>query len=300
MIVILWIFQDNVLSVSVLKNSSSEIELLETKDTDSAYLEKIEKFSIIEYSNNEKILYKINADIYHSYKNSPVELLNVQVKSFNESQLEAAIMSSNRAQIQESGEIIFNGNVNIETINNVYHEIDSETFIFTPNKGEIKSNEEVFYKGERAEIKANGMLMNIDNDKLVLKDTVNITHDSGAIVDTSELLINHSNGEKIYTSENKTLYRSNENEITANAGLIMDMNKNLTNLRGKVNILQKSGATIKTSNLQVDSSNDKEIYKTDYPTEYISGESNIKSNRMYYDVISKKIDLFGAVNAIYE
>ena len=121
MIVILWIFQDNVLSVSVLKNSSSEIELLETKDTDSAYLEKIEKFSIIEYSNNEKILYKINADIYHSYKNSPVELLNVQVKSFNESQLEAAIMSSNRAQIQESGEIIFNGNVNIETINNVYH-----------------------------------------------------------------------------------------------------------------------------------------------------------------------------------
>jgi len=82
--------------------------------------------------------------------------------------------------------------------------------------------------------------------------------------------------------------------------LKMEMMKNLTNLLGKVTILQKSGTKINTSNLEIDNSDDLEIYKTDYPTEYVSSETYIKANKMYYDVISKKINLIGAVKAVYE
>ena len=80
----------------------------------------------------------------------------------------------------------------------------------------------------------------------------------------------------------------------------MDMNKNLTNLLGEVNMLEKSGTKIKTSNLLIDNSNDREIYETNQTTEYISEQSYIKSNKMYYDVFSKKINLSGDIFAVYE
>lgn len=300
LVCILWIFQDNFFKVYALKKSNDQMQNIDDDNKAKPYLEKIENFAMDEYSNDEKILYTINADTYFSYKNSPIELINIIVKTFNQEQKEGAALTSNQAQILDTGEIVFNGNVNIQTINNVYHEVDSETLVFDSDNGEIKSDTTVFYKGERAKIKANGMFMNIDNDKLLLKDSVNINHESGSVIDSSELSINHSNGEKIYSSENKTLYRSDENKITANSGLIMDMNKNSINLLGKVTILQNSGTKINTSNLQIDNSDDEEIYQTDYPTEYISSQLNIKANKMYYDVTSKNIDLFGAVNAVYE
>ena len=297
---ILWIFQDNFFKVYALKKSNDQMQNIDDDNKAKPYLEKIENFAMDEYSTNEKILYTINADTYFSYTNSPIELIDILVKTFDQKQQEGAAMTSNHAQILDTGEIVFNGNVNIQTINNVYHEVDSETLVFDSDNGQIKTDTTVFYKGERAKIKANGMLMNIDNDKLLLKDSVNINHESGSVIDSSELSINHSNGEKIYSSENKTLYRSDENKITANSGLIMDMNKNSINLLGKVTILQNSGTKINTSNLQIDNSNDEEIYQTDYPTEYISSQLNIKANKMYYDVTSQNIDLFGAVNAVYE
>lgn len=297
---ILWIFQNNVFGISNFKSSSSELKTLESKSEDLPYIEKIENFSINEYSDDEKILYEIIADTYFSYKNSPIELINVLVKTYDDSQKEGAILSSKLAQILESSEIIFNGNVNIKTVNSVHHEIESEILIYDLDKGEIISNTNVIYSGENAKIKAIGMHMKINDDKLLLKDAVNISDESGSIIDTSQLLINHSNGEKIYTSDNKTLYRSDENEITANAGLKMEISKNLTNLLGKVTILQKSGTKINTSNLEIDKSDDLEIYKTDYLTEYVSSETYIKANKMYYDVISKKINLIGAVTAVYE
>jgi len=297
---ILWIFQDNFLKVYTLKKSNDQMQNIDDDNKSKPYLEKIENFAMDEYSNNEKILYTINADTYFSYINSPIELINIIVKTFNQNQQEGAAMTSNQAQILDTGEIVFNGNVNIQTRNNLYHEVDSETLVYDSDNGEIRTDTTVFYKGERAKIKANGMLMNIDNDELLLKDSVNINHESGSVIDSSELSIDHSNGKKIYSSENKTLYRSDENKITANSGLIMDMNENSINLLGKVTILQNSGTKINTSDLQIDNSDDQEIYQTDYPTEYISSQSNIKANKMYYDVTSQNIDLFGAVNAIYK
>ena len=299
-IAIIWIFQENYLNAYNLKKLNNQTVLIDASNEVKPYLEKIENFAINEYSDNEKIMYSINADKYFSYKNSPIELLEVELKTFDDLQKEGVIMLSKRAKILDSGEIIFNGSVNIETLNNIYHEIDSDSLTFHSKIGTIESNSNVLYQGERAKINAKGMLMNIDNDNLLLKDSVSINHESGSIIDTSNLSVNHSSGEKIYSSETKTFYRSFENEITAESGLIMDMNKNLTNLLGEVNMLEKSGTKIKTSNLLIDNSNDREIYETNQTTEYISEQSYIKSNKMYYDVFSKKINLSGDIFAVYE
>lgn len=297
---IIWIFQDHFTKISFFKKSTNTLMISANQDMDMSYLEKIENFEIHEYSDNGEILYTINAETYFSFINSPIKLLKVRLKTFDDQHKEAVELTSKNAEILKTKEIIFSGMVNIETKNNVYHELESDSLTFHSDEGEITSNTNVLYQSERAIIKAKGMLMNIDSDLLLLNDSVNIKHESGSNIDTANLSINHSNGLKIYSSEDKTLYRSNETEITANSGLIMDMNKNLTNLLGKVEIIEKTGTKIKTANLLIDNSNGSEVYKTDQPTEYISVQSNIKSNEMFFDAISKKLKLTGEVVAIYE
>ena len=167
-IAIIWIFQENYLNAYNLKKLNNQTDLIEANNKVKPYLEKIENFAINEYSDNEKIMYSINADKYFSYKNSPIELLDEEVKTFDDLQKEGVIRLSKRAKILDSGEIIFNGSVNIETLNNIYHEIDSESLTFHSEIGTIESNSNVLYQGERAKINAKGMLMNIDNDNLLL------------------------------------------------------------------------------------------------------------------------------------
>ena len=297
---IIWIFQDNFLQISILKKSMSQSSFTEDLNKERPYLEKIENFSINEYSDNEKILSTINAERYFSYKNAPVELYKVKVRTFDDNQIEAAILSSKQAQIFENSEINFNGNVDIQTLNNIFHSLQSESLIFNPSNGEITSNKSVFYQGEGAKINSKGMLMNIDNDKLILMGSVSINEDSGSKIETSNLNIDQSDGKKIYRSKEKTTYRSAGNTIIAKSGIIMDMNKNLTNLVGKVEILDSLGEKIFTSDLLVDASKDEVTYKTDQPVEYISINSNIKANKMFYEGSAQKIDLLGGVYAIFK
>ena len=47
---ILWIFQDNILSISVFKKTTEVSELSEEQIKDTPYLEKIDNFIIKEYS----------------------------------------------------------------------------------------------------------------------------------------------------------------------------------------------------------------------------------------------------------
>jgi len=180
------------------------------------------------------------------------------------------------------------------------HELQSESITYKVNQGEISSNDNVIYQGISSIINSNGMLMNINDDKLLLIDSVNIKEESGAEIETSNLTINQSNGLKLYQSNEETIYRSLDNKVTTKSGVIIDMEKNLTNLLGKVEILKSSGTKIFTSDLIIDKSNSKEIYRTNQLSNYVSIKSNIKANQMYYDVLSEKIDLSGGVVAIYE
>jgi lipopolysaccharide export system protein LptC len=172
--------------------------------------------------------------------------------------------------------------------------------MYISDDGVIKSNQDVVYTGEASTINSQGMLMNINSDKLLLNGVVNISHKSGSLLESSNLSINHSNDEKVYQSKERTIYRSTENEITADAGFIMNMNNNLTNLLGNVKFIGAAGTTMYSSNLIVDQSNDSEVFKTNDPTKYNSPESNIRSNKMYYDTSVNKIKLTGNVVAIYE
>ena len=297
---ILWMFQDNILRMSFFEKTSDNIELNQFKSGDSSYLEKIDNFNVKEYSDNQKILHIMTADTYFSYRDSPVQLVNIKVTTFNENQKEGLTLNANLAQINKQGEIFFNGDVLIKTKNNAIHEINSESLMYISDDGVIKSNQDVVYTGEASTINSQGMLMNINSDKLLLNGVVNISHKSGSLLESSNLSINHFNDEKVYQSKERTIYRSTENEITADAGFMMNMNNNLTNLLGNVKFIGAAGTTMYSSNLIVDQSNDSEVFKTNDPTKYNSPESNIRSNKMYYDTSVNKIKLTGNVVAIYE
>jgi LPS export ABC transporter protein LptC len=298
-VVILWIFQEELI-FSFKNKSNQRIEFITDLDKEDSYFEKIEGFVINEYSSEEKILYTIDAGEYYSYKESPIKLVTVEVKTYNENQEEGAILLSNEAQILETSEIIFKGNVDIETLSGVFHELQSESFVYNSDEGQISSNKKVLYQGANAKINSEGMLMSIDNDELLLKGAVIINQDPDILIESSNLFINNSKGAKLYKSEEKTIYVSPENKITAESGVEIDMVKNLTKLVGKVEIIENSGTKIFSSDLIVENDGDMEIYKTDKPSEYISKQSNIKANNMYYDVLSKKIDLTGKVLGVYE
>ena len=293
-------FQDNILRMSFLEKTSDNLELNQFNSGDSSYLEKIDNFNVKEYSDNQKILHIMTADTYFSYRDSPVQLVNIKVTTFNENQKEGLTLNANLAQINKQGEIFFNGDVLIKTKNNAIHEINTESLMYISDDGVIKSNQDVVYTGEASTINSQGMLMNINSDKLLLNGVVNISHKSGSLLESSNLSINHSNDEKVYQSKEMTIYRSTENEITADAGFIMNMNNNLTNLLGNVKFIGAAGTTMYSSNLIVDQSNDSEVFKTNDPTKYNSPESNIRSNKMYYDTSVNKIKLTGNVVAIYE
>ena len=242
----------------------------------------------------------MTADTYFSYRDSPVQLVNIKVTTFNENQKEGLTLNANLAQINKQGEIFFNGDVLIKTKNNAIHEINSESLMYISDDGVIQSNQDVVYTGEASTINSQGMLMNINSDKLLLNGVVNISYKSGSLLESSNLSINHFNDEKVYQSKERTIYRSTENEITADAGFMMNMNNNLTNLLGNVKFIGAAGTTMYSSNLIVDQSNDSEVFKTNDPTKYNSPESNIRSNKMYYDTSVNKIKLTGNVVAIYE
>ena len=107
LVAILWIFQDNILSISAFKKTTEESELSEEEIEDLSYLEKIDNFIIKEYSSDKVLLHTIKAEVYKSFKDSPAQLENVTVTTFDEKQDENLTLTSNRAVIFKSGNYSF-------------------------------------------------------------------------------------------------------------------------------------------------------------------------------------------------
>jgi len=112
---------------------------------DITYLEKIDNFLIKEYSKEQLLLHTLEADTYYSYKNSPVQLLNIKLTTYDEVGQEGIVLTSNRAEILKSGEFFFNGKINLQSKNGSLHEINTESLIVLSNSGQIISNSEVVY-----------------------------------------------------------------------------------------------------------------------------------------------------------
>jgi len=297
---VLWIFQENFLKLLAFKKVTEQSISTAQEVKESAYLEKIDNFILKEYSNQQILLHTIQADTYYSYKNSPVQIFQVEVKTFNETQEEGLVLTSNRAEILKSGEIFFNDEVKIQTMIGVSHELDTESLIVLSDNGQIKSNKEVTYLGEKARIISEGMEMNIDSDTMYLSGNVKIFENSGITVDTKNLYISHEVGEKIYKSNEKTVYRSKDTIVNSENGINMDMNIQLINLLGKVEVLTGPGGVLKSTNVVIDKSNDGEVLKSNSLSHFKSNTVDIKAKKMHYDAITKKLKLMNRVVAVYE
>ena len=300
LVAILWLFQDNILKISILQNKTEQLDSSNQEFKEDSYLEKIDNFIIKEYSKDQILLHTVEAETYFSYKDSPVQLLKVKVKTFDETQQEGLVMTSNRAEILKSGEMFFNGEVNIQTKSGVAHEIDTESLIVLTNSGQIKSNREITYLAENTKINAQGMDMSIDSDTMFLNGKVKIKQDSGSIINTTNLFISHAEGEKKYQSKEKTVYVSKYNTVNSEKGIDADMNKNLIRLLGEVEILGLSDSKIESYDLLIDQSNGGEVYKSNDSVHYQSSATNIKAKKMNYDAVTKKLELMDEVLAVYE
>ena len=247
----------------------------------------------------------IEAETFSRKKNKPVELLNVKVTTYDEFGQKGIVLASNRAEILESGEIFFNGEVNIQSKNGVSHEVNTESLIVFSNSGQIKSNRKVAYLGVNAKIDAQGMEINIEDDTMSLIGKTIIDQDSGSVIETINLLVVHTDGKKLYKSTGKTFYSSSDNEVSADKGIDLDMNENLTKLFGEVEILNSGGSsmggsTIESYNLIIDQSNGGEIYRTNDSAHYQTQVSDIHAKRMHYDAKTKKVELIGGVLGVFE
>ena len=300
LVAILWLFQDNILKISILHNKTEQLDSSNQEFKETPYLEKIDNFIIKEYSKDQILLHTVEAETYFSYKDSPVQLLKVKVTTFDETQQEGLVMTSNRAEILKSGEMFFNGEVNIQTKSGVAHEIDTESLIVLTNSGQIKSNREITYLAENTKINAQGMDMSIDSDTMLLNGKVKIKQDSGSIINTTNLFISHAEGEKKYQSKEKTVYVSKYNTVNSEKGIDADMNKNLIRLLGEVEILGLSDSKIESYDLLIDQSNGGEVYKSNDSVHYQSSATNIKAKKMNYDAVTKKLELMDEVLAVYE
>jgi LPS export ABC transporter protein LptC len=297
-VAILWIFQKNLMNIFVFSQPSPNEEVVESQNTDIPYLEKIDNFIIKEYSNNQVLLHTIEADVYKSFKNAPVQLETVKVTTFDELQNKNLTLKSDRAVIFKSGAIHFIDQVEIKTMSGISHEIDTELLIV--KDGQINSNRRIVYLGETAKIIAEGMDMDLDRDIMNLNGEVQILQDTGATIDTKDLLINQEGGVKKYVSKEPTVYRSNQNIVNADKGIDVDMNSKLTKLLGNVDILDGSGGSLKSYDLIIDQSNGGETFMSDSPSRFKSSTVDIKSKKMHYDAISKKLKLMDEVVAVYE
>jgi len=300
LVAVLWIFQDNFLKLLASQKVTEQLVSTAEEVKETAYLEKIDNFILKEYSNQQILLHTIQADTYYSYKNSPVQIFQVEVKTFNETQEEGLVLTSNRAEILKSGEMFFNGEVKIQTKTGVLHELDTESLIVLSDNGQIKSNKEVTYLGETVRIISEGMEMSIDSDTMYLSGNVKIFKDSGMTVDTKNLYISHDAGEKIYKSKEKTVYRSKDTIVNSENGIDMDMNIQLINLLGKVEVLSGPGGILKSTNVIIDQSNDGEVLKSNSLSHFKSNTVDIKAKKMHYDAVTKKLELMNRVVAVYE
>ena len=294
----MWLFRDNIVAIYPVQKDNKQIKIIKDKCI-SLYVEKIDDFSLKEYSDKQLLLHYIEAETYCGFKDSPVLLLNLKVTQYDEKGQESYVLKSNQANILNSGEILFRGEVNILS-KGIYHEIKTESLFMNSKTKQINSNKDVIYYGENAKIFAQGMSINNADDIMQLEGDVSIEQESGSLINTKDLNINLVDNEKRYQTKEKSTYQSKDNTIHSEQGLDLDMKENLTRLLGKVEILQKSGARILSHDLIVDQSNDGEVYKSNKPSNYQSETLNASSQGVYYDVVSQRLELIGGVVGRYE
>ncbi len=264
-----------------------------------SYMEKIDNFSLQEFNKNNQLSHFVNAKSYFNFKNTPAILIGPKVTTYDKNGNKDYILTAERANYLDSGEIKFKGKVNVHSGSGVTHKMKTKELLVGTKTDDLISNKKVTYLGENARIVSQGMHMKTKDDKMKLTGKTLIKQDSGGKILTKDLNIDQSNGQKHYYSKHDTTYLAKEDTIYS-VGMDLDMKNELMHLLGKVKILQNTGTKINTKDLVVDQSNDGDIYRTKEKIHYQSRLANIRAVGMHYDAKRRKIKLTGGVTGRYE
>lgn len=300
-IVTMWLLmQDLSYSYSTLQNEEP-VPLTENEivPQEVSYIEKIDNFALQEFDENQQLSHFIIARSYFNFKDTPSLLLDPKVIIYNEKSEEDYVLTSDRANYLDSGEIKFKGRVDIRSNTGITHKMNTQELLVSTKTDDLISNKKVTYLGERANIIAQGLYMKAKEGKMKLIGSTRINQDTGQKILTKDLYIDQSNGQKHYYSKNSTTYLATDNQIYAD-GIDMDMRKEIVQLLGKVKILQNSGSKINTKDLIVDQSEGNEVYRTKEKIHYQSKVADIHATGMRYDAKNQKIKLTGGVVGRYE
>ncbi len=289
--------------IELLSDSSGEVGPALTENEivsqEVSYLEKINQFSLQEFDDRQILSHFVEAKSYFNFKNRPALLLEPRVTTYDESGKVNYVLSAQRANYLDSGEIKFTEEVDIRSSGGVTHKINTEELIIGIKTDDLVSHKKVTYLGERGKIIAQGMHMHTKQDKLKLTGKTIIYQDGGQRILTKNLYIDQSNGKKHYYSKEDTSYLAKYNKIYS-SGIDLNMQTELLTLAGKVEILQKSGSKINTRNLSIDQSKGGEVYRTKESIRYQSKVADISAIGMHYDAKNQKIKLTGGVVGRYE
>lgn len=265
----------------------------------TSYIEKIDNFSLQAFNSKQQLAHLIQAKNYFNFKQAPALLIDPVVIAYNEKGEQIYTMTSKRANYLDNGEVKFKGKVDINSKTGAVYNMHTKALTANTQTSDLLSNEAVTYLDKTAKVLAQGMHMMTKQDKMRLLGKTSINQDSGQRILTRDLMIDQSNAQKRYYSKNDTSYTAHGNKIHAQ-GIDMDMNKATVALLNTVEILQKSGAKINTKNLNIDQSDNKEIYSTKEKVHYQSQTANIYATGMLFNAKEQKIKLTGGVTGRYE
>ncbi|HIG88452.1 MAG TPA: LPS export ABC transporter periplasmic protein LptC [Candidatus Thioglobus sp.] len=281
------------------KNTDPVLTQNEEVSKEVSYMEKIDNFALQEFGMDNQLSRFVKAKNYFHFKNSPALLLEPEVTTYDVKGNKDYVLTAERADYLDSGEIKFKGKVNIRYGSGITHKMKTRELLVSTKTDDLISNKKVTYLGENLKIVSQGMHMQTKEDKMKLTGKAVIKQDSGQKIVTKNIYIDQSNGQKHYYSKYDTTYLAQEDTIYSK-GMDLDMQKEIMQLLGKVKILQNSGTKIDTQDLTVDQSNDGDVYRTKEKIHYQSKLADIRAIGMHYDTKKRKIKLTGGVIGSYE
>ena len=279
---------------------SSGIEGTQVSQSEENFSDRIENFSIQEFDKGYRLSRLIESESYINYKDKPGLMKNPKVTSFGEtSNIVDYVLKADKGLYLDSGDFLFTGSVNVESKTGIKHIMESNSILYKKDTEEIISQDEVTYLGQNDVMIADGMHMNPNNDNIKTIGKTKINRDTGGEILSKDVVVDKTKNKNIFHSKEKTTYISEKDRVISD-GFNYIENDGVMTLLGDSRITQDKGATIDSTNLVIESSNNQERYKTDDYIFYKSQISKIKSKGMDYDAKSQKVELFNGVEGVYE
>jgi len=280
--------------------NSSGIEGTQVSQSEENFSDLIENFSIQEFDKGYRLSRLIESESYINYKDKPGLMKNPKVTSFGEtSNIVDYVLKADKGLYLDSGDFLFTGSVNVESKTGIKHIMESNSILYKKDTEEIISQDEVTYLGQNDVMIADGMHMNPNNDNIKTIGKTKINRDTGGEILSKDVVVDKTKNKNIFHSKEKTTYISEKDRVISD-GFNYIENDGVMTLLGASRITQDKGATIDSTNLVIESSNNQERYKTSDYIFYESKISKIKSKGMDYDAKSQKLELFNGVEGVYE